>query len=126
MQNASVFKGLRHIAKKITRQLPTLPHTYACSTIGSTGLNFSVRNGKRCDPCDSVTEHEHRYNKPMDSSMVYKRYVYLYVFFNTPSHKEAHVTCRVILHELFSLLLLQSREKSEPLKGACDTAVISL
>ena len=20
--------------------------------IGSTGLNFSVRNGKRCDPCD--------------------------------------------------------------------------
>ena len=47
-------------------------------------------------------------------------------FFNTPSHKEAHVTCRVILHELFSLLLLQSREKSEPLKGACDTAVISL
>ena len=42
----------------MTRQLPTLPHTYACSTIGSTGLNFSVRNGKRCDPCDSVTEHE--------------------------------------------------------------------
>ena len=64
----------------MTRQLPTLPHTYACSTIGSTGLNFSVRNGKRCDPCDSVTEHEHRFNEPMDSSMGYKRYVYSYVF----------------------------------------------
>ena len=30
-------------------QLPT----FAIKTIiGSTGLNFSVRNGKRCDPCD--------------------------------------------------------------------------
>ena len=77
--------------KKITRQLPTLPHTYACSTIGSTGLNFSVRNGKRCDPCDSVTEHEHRYNKPMDSSMGflkpmdssmgYKSYIFIRMFF---------------------------------------------
>ena len=30
-------------------QLPTFPTR---SIIGSTGLNFSVRNGKRCDPCD--------------------------------------------------------------------------
>jgi hypothetical protein len=58
--------------------------------------------------------------------MGYKSYVYSYVSFNTPSHKEAHVTCRVILHELFSLLIFQSREKSEPLKGACNTAVIFL
>jgi hypothetical protein len=55
------------------------------------------------------------------------RVIYLFVcFFNTPSHKEAHVTCRVILHELFSMLVFQSREKSEPLKGACNTAVIFL
>jgi len=36
-------------------QLPTLPHTCACSTIGVYGLNFSVRNGKRCDPVAKVT-----------------------------------------------------------------------
>ena len=76
----------------MTRQLPTLPHTYACSTIGSTGLNFSVRNGKRCDPCDSVTEHEHFDITTYLSSLI--RVLCLFVCFYTPSHKEAHVTCR--------------------------------
>ena len=32
----------------IRRRLPTLP--LVCSTIGAVGLNFSVRNGKRCIP----------------------------------------------------------------------------
>src|SRR5258708_12314086 len=29
----------------LCRQLPTLPHTFACSTIGPAGLNFRVRDG---------------------------------------------------------------------------------
>ena len=33
-----------------TRRRPTLPHTLACSTIGSGGLNFRVRDGIGCDP----------------------------------------------------------------------------
>ena len=43
------------------------------------------------------------------------------VCWNTPSHKEAHVTWSVILHVAFSMLC-KKQEKSEPLKGACDTA----
>ena len=31
------------------------------SIIGSTGLNFSVRNGKRCDPCDKPPRQCARY-----------------------------------------------------------------
>jgi hypothetical protein len=35
-------------------RLPTLPG-FRPSTIGSGGLNFSVRDGKRCDPADITT-----------------------------------------------------------------------
>jgi hypothetical protein len=55
----------------------------------------------------------------------YKSLCVFVCFFNTPSHKEAHVTCRMILHVAFSYLSTK-QEKSEPLKGACDTAVIFL
>jgi hypothetical protein len=34
---------------------PTLPQSHPCSTIGAGGLNFSVRNGKRCIPAAIVT-----------------------------------------------------------------------
>ena len=34
---------------------PTLPSRYRDSTIGADGLNFSVRNGKRCFPTAKVT-----------------------------------------------------------------------
>ena len=36
-------------------QLPTLPPGCPGSTIGAGGLNFSVRNGKRCDPSAIAT-----------------------------------------------------------------------
>ena len=37
------------LARKTGRR-PTLPGAFAPSTIGANGLNFSVRNGKRCIP----------------------------------------------------------------------------
>ncbi len=38
-----------------SRQRPTLPHTFACSTIGAEGLNFRVRDGNGCGPFAMVT-----------------------------------------------------------------------
>ena len=37
------------------RRRPTLPQAFTCSTIGAGGLNFSVRNGKRCNPSAIAT-----------------------------------------------------------------------
>ncbi len=39
----------------IIRRLPTLPHSYPRSTIGSNRLNFRVRDGNGCDPVDKIT-----------------------------------------------------------------------
>jgi hypothetical protein len=39
----------------LCRRRPTLPHTYACSTIGPAGLNFRVRDGNGCFPCGKIT-----------------------------------------------------------------------
>jgi hypothetical protein len=39
----------------ICRRSPNLPHTYACSTIGPTRLNFRVRDGNGCDPRSKLT-----------------------------------------------------------------------
>jgi hypothetical protein len=38
-----------------SRRRPTLPPGLPCSTIGAGGLNFSVRNGKRCFPSANAT-----------------------------------------------------------------------
>ena len=40
---------------QIIRQRPTLPQGFPSSTIGAGGLNFSVRNGKRCYPSAIAT-----------------------------------------------------------------------
>ena len=42
-------------SKDQSRQRPTLPHTFACSTISSEGLNFRVRDGNGCGPFDITT-----------------------------------------------------------------------
>src|SRR5580704_13873953 len=39
----------------LCRRRPTLPHTFACSTIGPAGLNFRVRDGNGCFPCGKIT-----------------------------------------------------------------------
>ena len=39
----------------LCRRSPNLPHTYACSTIGPTRLNFRVRDGNGCDPRGKLT-----------------------------------------------------------------------
>src|SRR6476646_702623 len=44
-------------ASDITGQLPTLPHTCACSTIGAEGLNFRVRDGNGWVPLATVTQN---------------------------------------------------------------------
>ena len=41
--------------EKLCRRSPNLPHTYACSTIGPTRLNFRVRDGNGCDPRGKLT-----------------------------------------------------------------------
>ncbi len=38
-----------------SRRLPTLPRSYPRSTIGSSRLNFRVRDGNGCDPADKIT-----------------------------------------------------------------------
>ena len=41
----------------LCRQRPTLPHTFACSTIGPAGLNCRVRDGNGCDPRGKITDN---------------------------------------------------------------------
>ena len=41
----------------LCRQLPTLPHTFACSTIGPAGLNFRVRDGNGWNPRGKITDN---------------------------------------------------------------------
>ncbi len=43
-------------SSKLIRRRPTLPGALAPSTIGAGGLNFSVRNGKRCTPAAMTAE----------------------------------------------------------------------
>ena len=40
----------------LCRQRPTLPHTFACSTIGPAGLNFRVRDGNGWNPRGMITD----------------------------------------------------------------------
>src|SRR5260370_35844445 len=44
----------------LCRQLPTLPHTFACSTIGPAGLNFRVRDGNGWNPRGMTTDKSRR------------------------------------------------------------------
>ena len=46
----------RYRALLLIGQLPTLPHSRPCSTIGAEGLNFRVRDGNGCDPLAMVTQ----------------------------------------------------------------------
>ena len=39
----------------LCRRRPTLPHTFACSTIGPAGLNFRVRDGNGWNPRGKIT-----------------------------------------------------------------------
>src|ERR1700689_1693292 len=41
----------------LCRQLPTLPHTFACSTISPAGLNFRVRDGNGWNPRGKITDN---------------------------------------------------------------------
>ena len=41
--------------EKYSRQRPTLPHSYPCSTIGGRGLNYRVRHGNGCFPSPMTT-----------------------------------------------------------------------
>src|ERR1700745_4389649 len=43
----------------LCRQRPTLPHTFACSTIGPAGLNFRVRDGNGWNPRGKITDKSH-------------------------------------------------------------------
>ena len=40
----------------LSRRRPTLPHTFACSTIGPAGLNFRVRYGNGWIPRGKITD----------------------------------------------------------------------
>src|ERR1700687_1727121 len=48
---------VRNVAFILCRQLPTLPHTFACSTIGPAGLNFRVRDGNGWNPRGKITDN---------------------------------------------------------------------
>src|SRR5882757_10540731 len=49
--------GLYQGFSSLIGQLPTLPHTCACSTIGAERLNFRVRDGNGWDPLAMVTQN---------------------------------------------------------------------
>src|SRR5438270_13843798 len=40
----------------LRRRLPTLPHSFPCSTIGPAGLNFRVRDGNGWNPRGMITD----------------------------------------------------------------------
>jgi hypothetical protein len=40
----------------LSRRRPTLPHTFACSTIGPARLNFRVRDGNGWNPRGKITD----------------------------------------------------------------------
>src|SRR2546425_8560197 len=44
----------------LCRQRPTLPHTFACSTIGPAGLNCRVRDGNGWIPRGKITDNLRR------------------------------------------------------------------
>ena len=44
----------------LSRRRPTLPHTFACSTIGPAGLNFRVRDGNGWIPRGKITDKRSR------------------------------------------------------------------
>src|SRR4051794_9962214 len=46
----------RGLFVRLIRRRPTLPGDCSPSTIGASGLNFSVRNGKRCTPAAMTAE----------------------------------------------------------------------
>ena len=48
----------------LCRRRPTLPHTFACSTIGPAGLNFRVRDGNGCFPRGKITGNLRRFAGP--------------------------------------------------------------
>ncbi len=49
------MRGIEKETGRMGWQRPTLPHRYQCSTIGSCGLNFRVRDGTGCTPTDLAT-----------------------------------------------------------------------
>src|SRR5215203_907854 len=51
-KSPTLFRGS---GSRYSRQRPTLPRTYARSTIGGNRLNFRVRNGNGCDPAPVTT-----------------------------------------------------------------------
>src|SRR3954467_7644418 len=59
-------------AHQINRRRPTLPGPFKPSTIGAEGLNFSVRNGKRCFPLAIATE-SFRDDRPSGPSKPHSR-----------------------------------------------------
>ena len=52
---APMMRIVHHGVQFNPRQRPTLPRTYARSTIGGSRLNFRVRNGNGCDPAPMTT-----------------------------------------------------------------------
>jgi hypothetical protein len=52
---SGVRQGVVAAVQIICRRSPNLPHTFACSTIGPTRLNFRVRDGNGWDPRGMVT-----------------------------------------------------------------------
>src|SRR6266849_927314 len=49
-------RSFLNVAFILCRQRPTLPHTFACSTIGPAGLNFRVRDGNGWIPRGKITD----------------------------------------------------------------------
>src|SRR5436305_14172078 len=43
-------------SRYLCRQLPTLPHSSPCSTVGPAGLNFRVRDGNGWNPRGKITD----------------------------------------------------------------------
>src|SRR5580700_1936009 len=53
----------------LCRQRPTLPHTFACSTIGPAGLNFRVRDGNGWSPRGKITDNLRRFRGAISVSL---------------------------------------------------------
>ena len=52
-------------SRYLCRRRPTLPHTFACSTIGPAGLDFRVRDGNGYFPRGKITGFAGAYSHPI-------------------------------------------------------------
>ena len=94
---------------KLCRRSPNLPHTYACSTIGPTRLNFRVRDGNGWDPRSKLTGNFKKDAPQRDRSQLNRLSRHLPKLRILRSHIYNYKACVEYLGTTFELNVAQSK-----------------